>query len=648
MSSFRRRNEAFFKNNSSDGGGVGVETNSLVTILRHARKTGSLSITGKDLSAIPMELFSNELAEGEKFWECEPITQLDLSFNRIKEVGPQMAGFAEAQLMKFRSNEIAEFSSDVFHHCNALKHLDLGLNNLSRLDVSINLLAELRVLLLPENDLTSLPETLRECLNLQELDVHKNRLKSLPELDMPQLRKLRCSKNELTSLPFGLSSCTKLEQLDCAANRIRSVPSLESLECLKVLNAMDNALKRCPELPVVSRLEGIGSGLEFLNLAFNELTLVPPSLILHEKLSEVHLQNNKLAVLDAAFAEMTSLKLLDLSNNSLQDVPYELGYCVPLVSLLIDGNPIRSIRRTLITRQGSNSTEALKEFLRTRGEPPRKQEGPSKAVSSRGGRAGDEGSVLPAGLDLRIRDVPDRGGHLDLKNCSLAPLMPRALFEELFRSNVVNSLTCIDVSNNGLTMVPLDLPLTPTSAPLGTLIFRKNALGEGLDGGMRLRWSPPSLTSLDVSANGLSTSQLDTLLSDTPSLCFLEASSNKLDAWPTQLASIHSMREVRLCNNRLTSLSGWEPANLQVLEILDLSGNALTELPGEEFEPLLKLSMLDLSNNDIAKPPYQLGFLPQLERLNLQGNPTRTIRQALVLGPTGKLKEYLRNRAPAL
>ena len=462
MSSFGRRNEAFFNRNSSSCTTLGVERNSLATILRHARKTGSLSITGKDLSAIPLELFSNELAEGEKFWECEPITQLDLSFNRINNVGPQMAAFAEAQLMKFRSNEIVEFSVEVFQHCTALRHLDLGLNRLSGLDASINSLCELRVLLLPENDLKALPETLRECVHLQELDVHKNRLKNLPQLGMLQLRKLRCSKNELTSLPSSLSSCLKLEHLDCAANRIKSIPSLEDLECLKVLDAMDNALGRCPELPVVHRLEGVGSGLELLNLAYNDLTSVPPALILHDKLSEVHLQNNKLASLDAAFAEMTSLKLLDLSNNSLQEVPHELGYCVPLVSLLIDGNPIRSIRRTLITRQGSNSTEALKEFLRTRGEPPRSKKVQSKSTTNKGQRTG---SVLPAGLDLRIRDVPDRGGHLDLKDCSLAPIVPRALFEELFRSNVVSSLTCIDASNNGLTMVPLDLSQTPLLCP---------------------------------------------------------------------------------------------------------------------------------------------------------------------------------------
>ena len=67
----------------------------------------------------------------------------------------------------------SEFSPDVFQHCTALKHLDLGLNRLSGLDASINALSELRVLLLPENDLMSLPDTLRDCVHLQELDVQK-------------------------------------------------------------------------------------------------------------------------------------------------------------------------------------------------------------------------------------------------------------------------------------------------------------------------------------------------------------------------------------------------------------------------------------------------------------------------------------------
>ena len=87
----------------------------------------------------------------------------------------------------------------------------------------------------------------------------------------------------------------KARAVDCAANRITSIPSLEGLECLKILDAMNNAIGRCPELPLVSRLEGVGSGLENLNLAYNNLTLVPPALVLHEKLSEIHLQNNKLA-----------------------------------------------------------------------------------------------------------------------------------------------------------------------------------------------------------------------------------------------------------------------------------------------------------------------------------------------------------------
>ena len=77
------------------------------------------------------------------------------------------------------------------------------------------------------------------------------------------------------------------------------------------------------------------------------------------------------------------------------------------------------------------------------------------------------------------------------------------------------------------------------------------------------------------------------------------------------------------------------------LEILDLSGNTLKDLHGEEFEPLIKLSMLDLSNNDIAHPPHQLGFLPQLERLNLQGNPTRRSVRPSCWGPQESSRSIL-------
>lgn len=646
MSSFRRggKNEAFFNRSKQDS--------SLKTILRHARLNGTLSLTGKDLSGIPVEIFSNELEEGEKFWECEPITQLDLSFNRIGNVGSQMGAFAEALMMKFRGNQIVEVSAEVFERCKLLKHLDLSQNSIRELEDSISGLEDLRVLLLSDNLLKRLPPTLQRCQNLQEIDLHNNQLTELPDLTLPALKRLRCSKNQLTTLPRGLSACEMLEMLDCKSNRLTSLPSLERLECLKVVDAMENRLTVFPELPLVNSASGPGSGLEILNVSYNSISGLSPSLLLHDRLSDLLLQNNKLTALDANMAEMASLKLLDASNNSLTDVPYQLGYCVSLSQLLLDGNPIRTIRRALITRQGANCTEALKEFLRSRGHDPFGGHLPASEAGGRpegvGRRDGGSRSAVLTGIDVRIRDVADRGGTLDLKECKFAPVLPREVFAALLGSNVLSSLTKIDVSSNGITMLPLELAQIPPSTPLATLIFRGNQLGRGVEESLSLSWAPCSLTSLDVSANGLSTAQLNTIVSELPCMQHLEASSNALSSWPEalSLACSPGLREVRMSNNRLVDLSTFDATAHTKLEVLDVSGNQLRDITEVEWSHLTQLSTLDIGNNDIASPPYQLGFLPALEKLSLVGNPTRTIRQALITGPTSRLKEHLRMKAP--
>ncbi len=54
--------------------------------------------------------------------------------------------------------------------------------------------------------------------------------------------------------------------------------------------------------------------------------------------------------------------LFGCSNNQLRDVPPELGHLTTLNSLLLDGNPIKAIRRTLLM----GGTPALLKYLRSR------------------------------------------------------------------------------------------------------------------------------------------------------------------------------------------------------------------------------------------------------------------------------------------
>lgn len=58
----------------------------------------------------------------------------------------------------------------------------------------------------------------------------------------------------------------------------------------------------------------------------------------------------------------------------------------------------------------------------------------------------------------------------------------------------------------------------------------------------------------------------------------------------------------------------------------------------EEIGSLAKLKTFDVSNNDLAELPAALGYLPQLHRLAIDGNPLRTVRRSLLTGAASSLK----------
>ena len=57
---------------------------------------------------------------------------------------------------------------------------------------------------------------------------------------------------------------------------------------------------------------------------------------------------------------MTALRRLDLTNNDLNSLPPELSLMEGLTSLAVEGNPLRTIRREII----SKGTVAIKEYLK--------------------------------------------------------------------------------------------------------------------------------------------------------------------------------------------------------------------------------------------------------------------------------------------
>ena len=71
-------NSKFFEANNKKEG-----LKSLSHVCKEGRRSGTLNMSNRSLLDVPMIIFSEVLDDDEKFWEINPYTKLDLSFNQL-------------------------------------------------------------------------------------------------------------------------------------------------------------------------------------------------------------------------------------------------------------------------------------------------------------------------------------------------------------------------------------------------------------------------------------------------------------------------------------------------------------------------------------------------------------------------------------
>ncbi|OHI05492.1 SPI-2 type III secretion system effector E3 ubiquitin transferase SspH2 [Salmonella enterica] len=196
--------------------------------------------------------------------------------------------------------------------------------------------AHITTLVIPDNNLTSLPALPPE---LRTLEVSGNQLTSLPELP-PGLLELSIFSNPLTHLPALPSGLCKLwifgnqltslpvlppglQELSVSDNQLASLPALPSELCK--LWAYNNQLTSLPTLP---------SGLQELSVSDNQLTSLPT---LPSELYKLWAYNNRLTSLPAL---PSGLKELIVSGNRLTSLPVLPS---ELKELMVSGNPLTSL-----------------------------------------------------------------------------------------------------------------------------------------------------------------------------------------------------------------------------------------------------------------------------------------------------------------
>jgi Leucine-rich repeat (LRR) protein len=247
-----------------------------------------------------IDTLGNEYKLATQLRELEPkdtsITALDLSNTKLKTLPPSV--YQQKQL----------------------KILLLCDNNLLYLSDSLSALTNLVTLFVDGNDsLMNIFIDFRNLTKLQNLDLGKCKLSHLPlELfELPNLQNLDISSNSLTQLPTELGKLTQLRTLNASGNRIKGVVPIElfNLKNLRELNLNNNKLISIP------REIGQLTHLQILDMKGNSLTTLPSEIGKLTNLRELNLKNNQLTSLPVEIGKLTRLEVLKLYTNQLSDLP---------------------------------------------------------------------------------------------------------------------------------------------------------------------------------------------------------------------------------------------------------------------------------------------------------------------------------------
>ena len=169
-----------------------------------------------------------------------------------------------------------------------------------------------------------------ECSNIIQVSLSHNHLVNVPlELfQLPSVKIIDLSENNLMSLPEPADrsnswSCDKLTTLNLSGNSLTYLPScLWTLTSLRQISARKNKLHTLMTGYDPSQDGQLSSSLIEINLASNELKVIPDFIFMFPSVTKVSLPYNSLVSLPKCMWYQHTLQELNISNNKLDCLPF--------------------------------------------------------------------------------------------------------------------------------------------------------------------------------------------------------------------------------------------------------------------------------------------------------------------------------------
>ncbi|KAE8373204.1 hypothetical protein BDV26DRAFT_272566 [Aspergillus bertholletiae] len=599
--------------------------------LEAGRTSGHLNIAAMSLAALPeevMTMYDFDPDSTTEWYESVDIVKfiaadnefvnlpdsafpdIDSEDQNVDERGNQFGGL---EILDLHGNLLRSLPIG-FRRLQRLHTLNLSNNKLSLKDIEIIMeMRSVKDLKLAKNQLQgSFPAGVQNLNNLEVLDLHSNSLTELPnELAcLTSLRVLNVGENHLSTLPFEGLSKLSLKELNAPNNCLKGVllpDSVQAFMTLQSLNVTGNSLTKFSnhdtlELP----------NLHTLAISMNRIQCLP-DVSSWQALLRLSAEGNSIADLPRGFAELKTIRNVDLTGNNISKLDERIGLMESLVTFQIANNPLRE--RKLLNM----STEDLKRELRDRCEPePQDTDDEEGSVATQFTLA-PEAPAQPGVWQIKPGGVLDKS-YADLQELNIDHL-------ERINSHEVRSLY---LQHNELRFIP-----APSLSMLALNLTDLDLSHNPLDNTALFPTSLdlPSLQILNLGATGLTT--LEPLLANlrAPSLTFLDVSNNRIyGSLPPLRQTYPSLMTFLAADNRFDSL---------------------------DFDAIQGLQVLDIGNNNINSLPPKLGLLraegcsknwgngSALKRFEIAGNSFRVPRWQIVAKGTDAILEWLKDRIPA-